>query len=102
VSKHPSSAGVCQVCGRHADKRYGGEGRYLVMCLDCWLADSNPSKRLLERGSNASVQVDDTAEVSEPESRAGLHPQGAGRTEHQESGSPTSGLAESNPIYRHD
>ncbi len=23
----PSTAGICQVCGKHAEKRYGGEGR---------------------------------------------------------------------------
>lgn len=34
----PSSAGVCQVCGKHAPKRYGGMGRYLAMCIDCWEA----------------------------------------------------------------
>jgi hypothetical protein len=35
----PSSAGDCQVCGEFAKKRYGGEGRYFVMCLDCWLSE---------------------------------------------------------------
>jgi hypothetical protein len=34
-----ATAGACGVCGRYADKRYGGEGRYLVMCIDCWEAD---------------------------------------------------------------
>jgi hypothetical protein len=32
----PSSAGYCQQCGEWAEKRYGGEGKYLVMCWDCW------------------------------------------------------------------
>jgi hypothetical protein len=32
----PSSAGKCAVCGRWVAKRYGGEGRYLPQCIDCW------------------------------------------------------------------
>lgn len=35
----PSSAGDCQVCGKYAEKRYGGMGRYRVMCIGCWEAD---------------------------------------------------------------
>jgi hypothetical protein len=32
-----SSAGTCSTCGKHVEKRYGGEGRYLPECLACWL-----------------------------------------------------------------
>jgi hypothetical protein len=32
----PSSAGECWACERHAEKRYGGMGRYHAVCLDCW------------------------------------------------------------------
>lgn len=31
-----SSAGTCATCGTYAAKRYGGEGRYLPECLECW------------------------------------------------------------------
>jgi len=31
-----SSAGVCSTCGKHVEKRYGGEGRHLPECIDCW------------------------------------------------------------------
>ena len=36
TTSEPSSAGTCLVCGALAPKRYGGMGRYLVMCIDCW------------------------------------------------------------------
>jgi hypothetical protein len=29
------------VCGEYAEKRYGGEGKYLVMCWDCWERDGD-------------------------------------------------------------
>jgi hypothetical protein len=32
----PSSAGICSTCGKHAEKRYGGEGKYLPECGECW------------------------------------------------------------------
>jgi hypothetical protein len=40
-SSEPSSAGDCIVCGHWADKRYGGMGRYLAMCIDCWEASES-------------------------------------------------------------
>jgi hypothetical protein len=38
VTGQPTSAGICSKCGKHAEKRYGGEGRFLPECLDCWIA----------------------------------------------------------------
>lgn len=34
----PSTAGTCSTCGKHAEKLYGGEGRFPVECIDCWCA----------------------------------------------------------------
>lgn len=36
LSPQGSSAGVCSTCGKHAEKRYGGEGKYPPECIDCW------------------------------------------------------------------
>ena len=56
----PTSAGYCQVCGRHAQKRYGGMGRYLVMCIDCWVASEPPSR------GDQSTKPERKGSVSEP------------------------------------
>ena len=38
-ARNPSSAGECGACGKHAEKLYGGMGRYVAMCIDCWRDD---------------------------------------------------------------
>ena len=50
------TAGICAVCGEHADRRYGGEGRYLTMCLDCWLADETAVRTGTESWLNANTR----------------------------------------------
>jgi len=39
------SSGICACCGKWVEKRYGGEGRYLVVCLDCWLKPKEANAR---------------------------------------------------------
>lgn len=47
-----SSAGPCAQCGLWADKRYGGEGRYLPMCATCWTAGTSSTYKAVAKPCN--------------------------------------------------
>ena len=52
-ARNPSSAGECDVCGKYAEKLYGGMGRYVAMCIDCWRADEPGEARNHEQDADA-------------------------------------------------